>query len=209
MAESAHYGVAMDDRLRGLNIQRRAGLQRLHRVRVLPSELRKTVVQEREASQRPVLQLQRTRSIERPMSPLAEKHSADSGSSAAPPPQIADLHCFEIHRTSSQSSAVPRSLLKTTFAHDWLCPSMRSDFLGQIWGNLSAKPCPSMPIRPQRGDGRHQPNLLLQKKKVDIWQCAESVSQHNRRVGSGLLGDRHGGTGVGIRPSVRAAGGGR
>jgi hypothetical protein len=56
MAESAHYGVAMDDRLRGLNIQRRAGLQRLHRVRVLPSELRKTVVQEREASQRPVLQ---------------------------------------------------------------------------------------------------------------------------------------------------------
>jgi hypothetical protein len=112
---------------------------------------------------------------------IAEKHSADFGRSAAAPPQIADLHCFEIHR-SSQSSAVPRSLLKTTFAHDWLCSSMRSDFLGQIWGNLGAKPCPSMPIRPQRGDGRHQPNLLLQKKKVDIWQRTESVSQHNGGV---------------------------
>lgn len=99
------------------------------------------------------------------LSALAEKHSADFESSAAAPPQIADLHCFEIHHASSQSSAVLRSLLKTTFAHDWLCPSMRSDFLGQIWGNLSAKPCPSMPIRPQRGDGRHQPNLLLKKKK--------------------------------------------
>ena len=52
-------------------------------------------------------------------------------------PQIADLHYFEIHRTSSQSTVVSRSLLKTTLAHDWLCSSM----LGKIWGNLSAKPC--------------------------------------------------------------------
>lgn len=43
--------------------------------RVLPTELRKAVVQEREASQRPVLRLQQTRSSEKPLSPLAEEQT--------------------------------------------------------------------------------------------------------------------------------------
>jgi hypothetical protein len=75
--------------------------------------------------------------------------------------QIADLHCFEIHRTSSQTSAVPRSLLKTTLAHDYICLSIRLDFVGQIWGNSSAKPCPSMPMRPPRGNGRNRYKMLF------------------------------------------------
>lgn len=43
--------------------------------RVLPSELRKSFVQGREASQRPALRAQRTQSIERSVSPLAEKQT--------------------------------------------------------------------------------------------------------------------------------------
>ena len=97
-------------------------------------------------------------------------------------PQIADLHCFEIHRTSSQTSAVPRSLLKTTLAYDYICLSIRLDFVGQIWGNLSAKPCPSMPIRPLRGYSRPRFNKLLRKRKTDILQHTDSPSQHNRGV---------------------------
>lgn len=48
-------------------------------VRVLPSELRKAVVQERDASQRPVLRVLRTRSIESPLSPMADDKTFVAG----------------------------------------------------------------------------------------------------------------------------------
>ncbi len=101
--------------------------------------------------------------------------------------QISDFHCFEIHRTLSQSSAVPRSLLKTTLAYDYICLGIRLDFVGQIWGNLSAKPCPSMPIRPLRGYSRPRFNKLLRKRKAVLWQHTDSESQHNRGMGGGCI----------------------
>ena len=79
------------------------------------------------------------------------------------------------------------SILKTTLAHDRLCPSIRPDFVGKIWGNQTAKPCPFMPIRPLSGDSRTLHNLLLQNRKVYFWQRTESVSQHNGGVRGGSI----------------------
>ncbi|OZA31220.1 MAG: hypothetical protein B7X93_00255 [Hydrogenophilales bacterium 17-61-9] len=54
-----------------------------------------SVAQEREASQRPVLRIQRTPSIERPESPLADEPKFAKSQRMAGQPQIADCHDIE------------------------------------------------------------------------------------------------------------------
>ena len=62
-----------------------------------------------------------------------------------------------------------------------------------------------MPIQPPRGNGLHWYNLLIQNIKANLWLRAESVPQHNRRVGGGFLAAGHGRTGGLFRLSVQAA----
>ena len=61
------------------------------------------------------------------------------------------------------------SLLRTTLAHDYICSSFRGKFVGQIWGNLSAKPCPSMPIGPLAALVAVFCKPLLMNRKIDMF----------------------------------------